>query len=103
MPVQEPLFKALAELRAIQEPVQEPVAWWKRYPNGSVELNEARTFIAEDAIATGRRPLVFGDAAAPQAKPLTDEQIDDIAGGRVDYFDRRVFARAIEAAHGIKP
>jgi hypothetical protein len=28
---------------------------------------------------------------------LTDERIDEIAGPGPDYFDRRVFARAIEA------
>ena len=44
----------------------EPVAWWKRYPNGSVSLNEAKTFIAEDAIATGHRPLIFGDTHPPK-------------------------------------
>ena len=36
-------------------------------------------------------------AALPVGE-LTDEQIDAIAGGKVDYFDRRVFARAILAA-----
>lgn len=45
-----------------QQPAGEPVAWWKKHRDGSIELNEARTFIAEDALATGRRPLVFGDA-----------------------------------------
>ena len=54
------------KLAAITEPVQEPVAWWKRHRDGSVELNDARTFIAEDAIATGRRPLIFGDTSPPQ-------------------------------------
>lgn len=58
---------------ALAEPV-EPVAWWKRHRDGSVELNDARTFIAEDAIATGRRPLIFGDTSPPQrpAEPDTD-------------------------------
>ncbi len=44
-----------------------------------------------------------GTEAPQHAKrvSLTDEEIDEIAGGRVDYFDRRVFARAIERAHGI--
>jgi hypothetical protein len=68
--------KLAAELRQQPEPVQEPVEWWKRHGDGSVELNEARTVIAEDAIATGRRPLIFGDAAPPQRPPLTEEEID---------------------------
>ena len=49
-----------------QKQEQEPVAWWKRHRDGSVELNDARTFIAEDAIAAGRRPLIFGDTSPPQ-------------------------------------
>jgi hypothetical protein len=61
-------------------------AWWKQYRDGSVEVNEARTFIAEDAIATGRRPLVFGDTTPPPvAEPhkrtwvgLTDDEIREL-------------------------
>jgi hypothetical protein len=49
-------------------------------------------------------------AAAPQAKPLTDEQIDAVTdvqwaanNNKPVYAAHRAFARAIEAAHGIKP
>ena len=49
------------------------VAWWKRHRDGSIEVNESRTFLAEDALVTGRRPLVFGDTApAPVAQPYID-------------------------------
>ena len=62
---------------ALAEP-QEPVAWWKRHRDGSVELNDARTFIAEDAIATGRRPLIFGDTSPPQRPaPIIQPEIKD--------------------------
>jgi len=85
------------------EPVQEPVAYVK-FKDGEVDydsdvvISNTEGDCMDESIEW--RPVY---AAAPQAKPLTDESIDDIAGGRVDYFDRRVFARAIEAAHGIKP
>ena len=61
---------------------QELVAWWKRYPNGSVSLNEAKTFIAEDAIATGHRPLIFGDTQPPKREwiGLTDEEVRQMCG-----------------------
>jgi len=73
------LETALAQQAEPVEPV-EPVAWWKQHHDGSVELNEARTFIAEDAIATGRRPLVFGDAAlAQQAEPVQVAERERIA------------------------
>ena len=48
--------------------------------------------------------------AAPKAKPLTDEQIDAVTdvqwaanNNKPVYAAHRAFARAIEAAHGIKP
>jgi hypothetical protein len=48
----------------------------------------------------------FARAKAPQRKPLTDEKIDDVYGkANCDYIsiqDSYLFARAIEAAHGIK-
>lgn len=42
----------------------EPVAWMKQHNNGSVELNEYRTFVHEDAILTGRVPLCTAEAVA---------------------------------------
>lgn len=64
----------------LNEPQPEPVAWWKRHRDGSVELNEWREFIPEDALATGRRPLVFGDTAPPRREwvDLTDAEIEAI-------------------------
>ena len=55
-------------------------------------------------------PKIFGSkithwmpipATPPQRKPLTDEQIEDLCWTEVDQR-LRSFARAIEAAHGIK-
>ena len=75
---------------------QEPVAWMDKFGNvfplgaqrGPKHLNEPM------------KPLY---ATPPQRKPLTDEEIESInvrlAGNR-DLA--RLFARAIEAAHGIK-
>jgi hypothetical protein len=51
------------------------VAWWKCHRDGSIEVNPASTFLSADALATGRRPLVFGDAA-PVAQPLTQAEHD---------------------------
>jgi hypothetical protein len=47
----------------------------------------------------------FADGKAEQRKPLTDEEIDAIrhsVGVDIDCLFARKFARAIEAAHGIK-
>ena len=49
-----------------------------------------------DAIAFGRAVLAKWGAQPVVRKPLTPEKIDEIAGP-ADYFDRRVFARAIES------
>ena len=46
----------------------------------------------------------FPDKERPQRKPLTDEEILAIAQGHYNPYQRPEisFARAIEAAHGIK-
>ena len=54
----------------------------------------------------------FADGKAAQCKPLTDEEVLDIAdnyksqykhgGTTYDEFNVAGFARALEAAHGIK-
>ena len=49
----------------------------------------------------GWLPMIFTSPQAQPVQPLSDEQIDAIAGPGPDYFDRKVFARAIEQAHGI--
>ena len=85
------------------EPVQEPVAWMVKL--GDVECFEC---IKRD----GSIPLYANPQpkSAPQAKPLTDEQIDAVTdvqwaanNNKPVYAAHRAYARAIEAAHGIKP
>lgn len=74
------------------------VVWLAEYPEeGCMPLD------GQNPTPHRRAPFAPAALAAQQAErePLTDEQIDEIAGGRVDYFDRRVFARAVERAHGI--
>lgn len=50
-----------------QQPVRQPVAWWKQYPDGNVSVVEGKVFLTEDALCCGWRPLGFADAA-PQAQ-----------------------------------
>ena len=75
----------------LAQPDQEPVAWLER---GKL------TAIRGDAITYNNVALPLY-TATPQRKPLTDEQIDKIYETKV-WDARRSFARAIEAAHGIK-
>ena len=97
-------MKAIKE--ALAQPEQEPVAMrydfdgygWSYIDNGSGSNWKEKIKNAE--------PLY---TSPPQRKPLTDEQIFDLSEpfGAFQYGDaqghkRLEFARAIEAAHGIK-
>ena len=110
---------------ALAQPYQEPVAWATKedfYRELEHELEHIREEmkiksvtmrckdydIALPIIATDFGRVWVGQVSTPpQRKPLTDEQIEEIAEGYlVDY---RIpagcawnFARDIEAAHGIK-
>ena len=85
-------------LNALAQPEQEPVAWElgaEVYWGDSPELS--------DYVRKEGTPLY---TTPPQRKPLTDEQIAEFAE-RMEASDPtdsfwREFARAIEAAHGIK-
>ena len=46
--------------------------------------------------------VLGGEIFVPQRKPLTDEEIDFLWQNTSPYYDHQDFARAIEAAHGIK-
>ena len=76
---------------ALAQPEQEPVAWTEKV--GGIGFKEPMPNTNYKVTAT----------IAPQRKPLTDEQIDGIAS---KFYPRSYgldeFARAIEAAHGIK-
>ena len=90
---------ALREALAEQPAQQEPVAWM--HPDGRVW-----TFGRGLDKSTFTIPLYAPPPA--QRKPLTDEQIDKLPwgpheGNPVTFAEGlRDFARAIEAAHGIK-
>ena len=81
---------------ALAQPEQEPVAWIDEYGN-------AFPLAAKQYSVVGKhwKPLY---ATPPQRKPLTDEQINDIAKNYAlnNPTTPLHFARAIEAAHGIK-
>ena len=84
------------ELRErLAQPEQEPVAWlW--------ELTGEET--TDPDRADGMWLPLY--TTPPQRKPLTDEEISDLwcKVSNTDFVtaDTHVFARAIEAAHGIK-
>ena len=79
------------------EPTQEPMFWVRLVgSDGGYEGPIHNGIMRQSAKESGAWSALYLHSAPQARKPLTDEQIDDIAGGRVDYFDRRVFARAIE-------
>ena len=81
---------------ALAQPEQKPVA----YTNGT-DVILAKHWTA-DYPPEGWEPL--GYTAPPQRKPLTDEEILTVARDHYNPHQRPEisFARAIEAAHGIK-
>ena len=92
---------ALAE--PVQEPVQEPVAWMVYTEDGK---SVCVTDHPADFIEWRSLPLY---AAPPQRKPLTEEVLDQryyvSTGQMLREQDKRLaflFARAVEAAHGIR-
>jgi hypothetical protein len=101
------------------EPVQEPVAWSGYDLDGMVEAfsrvieahhSSKHPFhnpIDTDAkmalrILRGFVPSMKAYAAPPQRKPLTEEEIYDMYNEPRSDAEMVAFARAVEAAHGIK-
>jgi hypothetical protein len=107
------LSDALAESRrevAALKAVQEPLEYWNAV-EGWVKIDEVREHF--DSVGCGTIYKTAGDGrvpltAAQPAVPLTDEQIDVLRESKSKgrgagwSFDFKGFARAIEAAHGIK-
>ena len=96
-----------------QQPVRQPVAWWKQYPDGDVSVVEGKVFLTEDALCCGWRPFGFVDAAPQARQPapptnvpmLTDEEIwnsDELIAGNaiagLMLCDYAAVVRIIEAA-----
>ena len=104
--IQDRLSEEVDELRAyiesqLAQPDQEPVAW----------MDEDGDVLSASVVSgKGLRNIPLY-TTPPQSKPLTDEQIFEINNGLATWMfpvetrvtDRELaFARAIEAAHGIK-
>jgi hypothetical protein len=93
--------QAITAIKAALEAKDEPVAWMYDWTTSEGEFiqnwttSEAETLRdTEPTIITNVRPLY---TTPPQRKPLTVEEI-----AKLDCYDHLKFARAIEAAHGIK-
>ena len=56
-----------------------------------------------DSSVAAVNAAIKAECTKREAKPLTEEQVDDIAeaGGGYQYFSSHEFAKAVEAAHGI--
>jgi hypothetical protein len=85
---------------ALAQPEQEPVAWVCHGTHGHHDID----FLEEDVDSLSVGTQLY--TTPPQRKPLTDEEINKIWVPHtfIQATDRRqqAFARAIEAAHGIK-
>lgn len=95
--------KAIIAIRqALEQPEPEPVAWL----NDCEEIH----FDKEDAFRYSNGFIQPLYTSPPKREPLTDEEIDEVPfalfepdqGGMSATEALREFARAIEAAHGIK-
>ena len=92
------MAKRIEELEAQDEPVAwrwMPAQYWKQwvYSDDGKRVEEAKRFMGDGGV----QPLY---TTPPQRKPLTDEQILAI-DCMTDKTWAKLFARAIEAAHGI--
>lgn len=81
------LVNALKE--ALAQPAQEPVAC----------IHKGHLYMAHEFMSRIPDGATLLYTTPPQRQPLTDEQIEDIAAQTMFPIN---FARAIEAAHGIK-
>ncbi len=95
------ICRAIDAIKAALEAKDEPVAWQYR------DANDDGTWTAWNGCDKRLtesdwrkvRPLY---TTPPQRKPLTDEQIEELWDSTSSYYNVCDFARAIEAAHGIK-
>jgi len=80
---------------ALEQPAQEPVA--QIIAIGQYEFPALEWFSADHSFRAPIGSLLY--TTPPKRQPLTDEEIENIAARTLVPVD---FARAIEAAHGIK-
>jgi hypothetical protein len=105
-PGRESTIKAITALRAaLAEPVEEPVAKVELMTAGGNAGLATRIVEIDDHLRERLRPGQMLYTAPPQRKPLSEEEIDRI-DACIDKFTplregKRLFARAIEQAHGI--
>ena len=97
----------LAQPAVTESHKQEPVAVYGYCPEcGAEGVARERRPDGNDCCANGHTYPSRTANKTPQRKPLTDEQISDIwcRVSNTDFVtaDTHEFARAIEAAHGIK-
>ena len=84
-----------------RKPEQEPVAFICEF-----YADEGHPFVSFEPVTHGTNTPLY--TTPPQRKPLTDEEIDRLWSQSLadtegeTYLPLREFARAIEAAHGIK-
>ena len=92
---------------ALAQPEQKPVAFYAYKPTlprgnlGNVsDSNLPWVYDQDPSSGYSARMLVY--TTPPQRKPLTDEEIQELWESTASYYNVCDFARAIEAAHGIK-
>ena len=85
------------------QPEQEPVAYKTMSKIGKA-VGYWRSDLMPRHISSDSHEITPLYTTPPQRKPLTDEELETMAEKYVTncYFDTLEYARAIEAAHGIK-
>ena len=89
----------------VAQPEQEPVAWQHRKPIMDSQGNTRGYYDWLPGKGLERWPHRRLYTAPPQRKPLTDDEVVEVLGNVRESITGNVFlafARAIEAAHGIK-
>ena len=74
---------------------QEPVAFICEF-----YADEGHPFVSFEPVTHGTNTPLY--ITPPQRKPLTDEEIENLYFDKFSMGELKAFARAIEAAHGIK-
>ncbi len=89
----------MTDRERLAQPEQEPVAYRYKYPDGFWRFSNGERVNGSDCIES---QALYTNP--PQRKPLTDEEIEEAfqQSSGVDEETHIRFARAIEAAHGIK-